>query len=657
MGSATLHCSGCGTRLAEADFSAGSAFRVNDRPFCRACAGAALSPPEPQGGGRNAPEPAPAPLKPRAQRSATTRRVKDSAPEKSRSTGAILVGLGMAAVVLVVAIAALSGGAGDRRMAERGPEPVRMDPRGGPVSPLRTEPAPSDAGARARTDVRGDPLKAELEALDREVAEPRGKEDFSQALLILEMGRERHRGPAWTDPIDLRCANLRKSIQELHASLREKSREARVRGDEAEVKSLVDRVRKWGLPPYLEDLQRVVASARSAAPAPAEPPAPAATPEPAPSPAPPRTPPVPTFQAKIDQAIASGAEWLKHAAPPAGSEELMLLTFVHAGVPETEPRFKEYIERMLQAPLQKTYPVALQAMILEELQRVKHQARIAQCAQFLVDNQCLNGQWSYGEPDPMIAGTPTGLGLKTASTSESSTAGIKPKVVNIFTVQKKKSGPARGDNSNSQYAALGLRACYDSGVRPSEGVVKRAMSWWYESQHGGSDKEKRPAVATGASEGVPRGWCYDGNDAHNAYGSMTAGAAGALVIYNHMLRADWRKDHSVQDGMAWLAKNFTVNANPGPCQHDGRPNVFLGYYLYGLERAGMLYDTERIGGHAWYDEGAKFLVGAQHPDGSWLVSHDPNHAAWDTCFAILFLKRATRPLVASEDDRKKPGDK
>src|ERR1051326_4328986 len=53
---------------------------------------------------------------------------------------------------------------------------------------------------------------------------------------------------------------------------------------------------------------------------------------------------------------------------------------------------------MLEGPLERTYKVVLQAMILEEVDRVKHQHRIVQCAQFLVDNQCQNAQWSYGEP-------------------------------------------------------------------------------------------------------------------------------------------------------------------------------------------------------------------------------------------------------------------
>ena len=66
------------------------------------------------------------------------------------------------------------------------------------------------------------------------------------------------------------------------------------------------------------------------------------------------------------------------------------------------------------------------------------------------------------------------------------------------------------------------------------------------------------------------------------------------------------------------------------------------YYLYGLERAGMLYGTEKFGNHNWYNEGANFLLSKQGADGKW--GNRKN-----TCFAILFLRKATRALVESVD--------
>src|SRR6185295_257504 len=108
-------------------------------------------------------------------------------------------------------------------------------------------------------------------------------------------------------------------------------------------------------------------------------------------------------QREIDQAIRKGSENLKTAPSTGGwlhanCDELILLTLIVAGVPETNPKFEEYLRHCLQAPLEKTYKVALLAMALEELDASAYQMKIAQCAAFLLDNQASNGQWSYGAP-------------------------------------------------------------------------------------------------------------------------------------------------------------------------------------------------------------------------------------------------------------------
>jgi hypothetical protein len=362
-------------------------------------------------------------------------------------------------------------------------------------------------------------------------------------------------------------------------------------------------------------------------------------------------------QAAIDKAIRRGIEYLKTAGSPGHehsgakhSDELILLTFIHAEVPESDPKFKALLERVLTDEPAQTYKVALQAMCLEELQRVKYQGRIAQCAQFLVDNQCQNGQWTYGDPTTYPKDLPSvDVKQEVASGNQPKKPGVldfsktgprpKPKVVRQISIKKQKDGPASGDNSNTQYAALGLRACYDAGIMIEESVIQRAVKWLLESQHPPEDGAAANAVASGG-DARPRGWNYklpEGEDA-KAYGSMTAGAVGCLTIYDYMLKRDWKRNPAVNSGLAWLAKHYSVTDNPG------RGGSWYRYYLYGLERAGILYDTQKIGTHDWYAEGAKALLAQQDPNGAW-------DKEWDTCFAILFLKKATRPLVATEAKR------
>jgi hypothetical protein len=373
-------------------------------------------------------------------------------------------------------------------------------------------------------------------------------------------------------------------------------------------------------------------------------------------------------QASVDKAIAKGLQFLKTSDSPGthvgDSDELKLLTMIDGGVPESDPAVQTLLKKALDAPLEKTYKVALLAMCLEELDRVKYQGKIAQCGQFLLDNIKPNGGFCYGEAtvndvNYAMPKREVASGGAKAPPSDTGEAKAKPEVRNKVKLTKKKEGPAqRSDNSNCQYAALGMRACHDAGIVFPKAEIERCRQYWIATQHPGEKgaAKDRPAIASGGNSipvGDPRGWCYsDGQGSEcghggNAYGSMTAGAIGAICIFDYMLGKDWKKDKPVLDGLAWLDKNWSVSENVGPAETaKGQPNGWLYYFLYALERTGMLYDTALIGNHDWYLDGARVLLAAQKADGSWDASHF-KHPTWDTCFAILFLKRATKRLVAS----------
>ena len=80
------------------------------------------------------------------------------------------------------------------------------------------------------------------------------------------------------------------------------------------------------------------------------------------------------------------------------------------------------------------------------------------------------------------------------------------------------------------------------------------------------------------------------------------------------------------------------NRNPGLGMHQL-------YYLYGLERAGVLGLVHRFGDHEWFDRGARHLISQQKPNGSWKGSGSTAGLVPDTCFALLFLSRGTTPVV------------
>ncbi len=327
------------------------------------------------------------------------------------------------------------------------------------------------------------------------------------------------------------------------------------------------------------------------------------------------------------QAIQKGLAWLRKAPSPAhhslakNSDELIIYTFVCAGVPQEDPAFRKWFTRLMRDPLERTYKVSLQAMLLQEMDEQKYIKRIWQCAQFLVDNQCKNGQWSYGRPRQAVKEAPPILDRVASAGARRTSARIP--------VKQTEWGGDAGDNSNSQYAALGLRACHDAGIGIPRNTVLLAVKWWYQSQFPADPKD-------GPYGG--RGWNYKNRATHTRppYHAMTAGAVGSMAIYEFIRGNDWKRNPCVKSGVQWLTSHYRL--------HGGY------YYLYGLERAGMLCDVEQFGDHAWYPEGTQFLLKRQNPDGSWgqyKKEEDEHKKVWDTCFAILFLRRATRPLVYS----------
>jgi len=317
-------------------------------------------------------------------------------------------------------------------------------------------------------------------------------------------------------------------------------------------------------------------------------------------------------QNEVDSAIYQGSDYLinqltlqySRGATYTMETELIFYTLLKSGTKIPDELMGKMLNLMLEEPLERTYNTALQAIALTELDKVKYIGRIAQCAEFLLANQNVSGSWSYGVPVVKYINTSV---TATPPDDKGSTKSVKKIKIKI----PPRRAEINYDNSNTQYALLGLKACAEANLEIPE------KSW--------ADAEKH-FLRTQLSDG---GWMYSGGG--SSYGSMTAGGLGALAICKYYLNREIKGDQNILKAVNWLAKNFTVYENP-------KYNSWHYYYLYGLERAGILADFKLFGTNEWYPLGARFLLREQREDGSWGGLNQ------DTCFAILFLRKATQPL-------------
>ena len=373
-----------------------------------------------------------------------------------------------------------------------------------------------------------------------------------------------------------------------------------------------------------------------------------------------------SFVDDVNEAIDSGAKWLlkeqkrdggfgTYGGYPTANTAISYLTLRVCGIPRSDRRMKraytalrrEYVGARDSDQL-RTYTAALTMMAIEEHGRgdVNASAKksryrkdgertthldepdlewMRELVRFMEGNQATNGGWRYGQA--------------------------------VKRYKRARNGNDY-DHSNTQYALLGLKSASRSGVDVDPKVYERALKHLLDAQ-----QRKGPAVQRVSFAGKKetfaratdhaRGWGYfalTGTGTRNrrprgfggAYGSMTAGSLGAVVICRSELlgwksyskRLDAKAETSVWDGIAWLGDSFAVDQNPGM-------GGWHYYYLYALERAGVLAGVDWMGEHDWYGEGAGYLLSVQHRDGAWMI---PQQQLLSTCFALLFLKKGTIPV-------------
>ena len=375
----------------------------------------------------------------------------------------------------------------------------------------------------------------------------------------------------------------------------------------------------------------------------------------------------PDQQQAANRAIERGTAYLKRKqannggwpcdSHAVGYAALPGLTLLECGAAASDSAVQKgaLFVRARTAHLEGTYELALAVLFLERLGDGADRSLIRELVLRLVAGQLPDGGWSYSCPvldsaeqesllarlellrpasnadlfKPVTGANPERKPSATAARKnrekrQNRTAGPGdvPALQETLEVRHDPRSPM-ADNSNTQFALLALWAAQRQGLpveRSLALVVQRFRpcqnedgGWGYHS--GGTKREpSKPSMTCVGLLGLAVGHGLGGDDSA-ARGSVS--------------------DPQIENALHYLAKRI---GKPGS---DKKPQQEDLYFLWSLERVGVLYGLRAIEGKDWYAWGANLLQAHQSKEGNWQNGrYHGSSPTLDTCFALLFLERA-----------------
>ncbi len=332
---------------------------------------------------------------------------------------------------------------------------------------------------------------------------------------------------------------------------------------------------------------------------------------------------------RVREAITGGVRYLKGqqlnngswevghiaVARPGGTSALALLALLNAGVKPADPVIQAGLKYLRRVEPAQTYTVSLQTMVFVEAGYNEDAERIQRNAKWLLDTMLREGDkcrgWTYGGE----------LG-------------------------------SSGDNSNTQYALLGLHAAHSSEkAKIPQDIWKAIRDYYQDSQRSGA-------------------WVYNPaipNDDPRLT-MTTAGLCGLLIsgmelkTGREVIEADgtvtncghYDENQPVAKALKWIgSREHFRPLRRGNQWEDFLINNF--YSLYGLERAGRLSGLRFFGEFDWYRVGCEYLLDKKRGDGSktgdvfWgSGGSDQSVSIISTSFALLFLSKGRTPILISK---------
>jgi hypothetical protein len=294
-------------------------------------------------------------------------------------------------------------------------------------------------------------------------------------------------------------------------------------------------------------------------------------------------------------------------AQKGGVTALVTYALLEAGVAPRDDRMAKAVEHVRGLEHRSTYVVSLKVLALAAADARQYAAEIQAGAEWLVAHQTATGAWGYGTPPP-------------AALAEAKVGGALEAARNEAELRRQYERP---DASNSQFALLALAEADRAGAKVPLDVWQRA------------DRHFRTVQLPGG------GWSYVYHDADpdEAYGSITAAVAAGLYLCHERLAGHEpaattaERLQALEEGIGWIAEHYTLQENPN------RAHAWYYFWLYALERLGVVSGRRTFGNHEWFPDGVALLVRGQRSDGRWTdrLYHD--------ALCLLFLAKGYRPLL------------
>ena len=311
-------------------------------------------------------------------------------------------------------------------------------------------------------------------------------------------------------------------------------------------------------------------------------------------------------QQRVDAAISAGVKFLMSQLTPegpirneypsegprshlhGGQTALAAYALLSAGVDAKTPELQRALKWVAEAEMTGTYAIACRSCAFSAWNTPTVIPALERDAMWLVEAAGKDGSYSYTSKH----GKPGG----------------------------------KADNSNSQFALLGVWAAWQRGIEIPHAYWELIEQYWTNIQ---------------LSDG---GWNYRTDDTRKSYGSMTAAGLASLFITRDVagrvgpprIQAQ-RQPDPLARGLKWLGKNFRADSNPNNEQ-------WWYYWLYSVERVALASGYKYFGDHNWYSEGADRLLALQNDRGHWGNTNKP----YQTAFAMLFLVRGRYPILINK---------